>query len=99
MGRGEIDASAIDQCWRSSCHHPELAEQVKVIDASPPPSSLWSGLALLEGLKADLRAPFWRSAGPFSPGVDRPDPAFRGVDDSMHDDIREMIRVCEQAGF
>jgi phosphonate transport system substrate-binding protein len=106
VAAGEIDASAIDsQVLAIELRdRPELAEQVKVIDALGPSTiqPVVAASRLPEGLKADLRAVFLEIGQ--DPGARRALEQglirrFAAVDDSTYDDIREMIRVCEAAGF
>jgi phosphonate transport system substrate-binding protein len=106
VATGEIDASAIDsQVLAIELRdHAELAEQVKVIDALGPSTiqPVVAASRLPEGLKADLRAvyleigqdPAARQA--LDQGLIR---RFAEVEDSTYDDIREMVRVCEDVGL
>jgi phosphonate transport system substrate-binding protein len=106
VASGEVDASAIDsQVLAVELRdHPELAGQVEVIDALGPSTiqPVVAAARLPASLKTDLQAVYLEMGR---------DPAarrvlaqgfierFAAVDDSSYDDIREMVRVCEGAGF
>jgi phosphonate transport system substrate-binding protein len=106
VAAGEVDASAIDsQVLAVELRdHPELAEQVRVIDALGP-STIQPVVAarnMPAGLQADLRAvllamgdePAYRPRLAYGL-VDR----FVAVDDATYDDIREMLAAAERVGF
>jgi phosphonate transport system substrate-binding protein len=103
---GVADAAAIDsQVLAIELRdHPELSDQLRVIDALGPSTiqpitaatHLPSGLiADLQGVLAELhqqqRAAEWLDRGL----IDH----FAAVDDHDYDDIRMMLTACEQAGF
>jgi ABC-type phosphate/phosphonate transport system substrate-binding protein len=103
---GEVDASAIDsQVLAIELRdHPELAHQLRVIDALGPSTIQPVVVArhVPDRLKADLRTLLLRLAD---------DPAARQrlahgfvqrfvpVTDSDYDDIRVMLAAAERAGF
>ena len=104
--RGEIDATAID-CQVLAVEmrdHPELAQQIKIIDALGPSTiqPVVARASLPETLKQDIRAvlleigddPTAREV--LSRGFfDR----FVAVNDPDYDDIRAMVRAAEAADF
>jgi phosphonate transport system substrate-binding protein len=103
---GEVDASAIDsQVLAVELRdQPELAGQVKVIDALGPSTiqPVVAAARLPASLKADLQAVFLEigrdpaARSVLAQGfIER----FTAVDDASYEDIREMVRVCEAAGF
>ena len=103
---GEIDAAAID--WQVLAverrDHPDVSEQLRVIDAFGPSTIQPVAVAphLPDDLKAGLRAVFTTM---------HDDPAARAVlergfierfvavTDSDYDDIRAMLAACEAADF
>ncbi|MEP7286541.1 MAG: PhnD/SsuA/transferrin family substrate-binding protein [Chloroflexota bacterium] len=103
---GEIDATAIDsQVLAVELRdHPELADQLRVIDALGPSTiqPLTAARHLPASLKTDIQAVF---------ATMHTDPAahayldrglidhYVAVDDASYDDIRLMLTACEKAQF
>jgi phosphonate transport system substrate-binding protein len=106
VASGEVDASAIDsQVLAVELRdYPQLAGQVEVIDALGPSTiqPVVAAAHLPASLKADLQA-VYLEIGRDPAARDMLDQGFierfAAVDDSSYDDIREMVRVCEQAGY
>jgi phosphonate transport system substrate-binding protein len=106
VAAGEVDASAIDSHVLALAlrDDPTLAERLRVIDTFGPSSiqPVVAACRLPDGLKSDLQAALLdmahypdgksRLAGGL---VER----FVPVRDSDYDDIREMLRTAEQAGY
>lgn len=106
VARGEVDAAAIDaQVLAVELRdHPNLAEQLRVIDSLGPSTiqPLAAARRLWPELKRDIRAILTEMH--HDPAaktildrgfIDR----FDAVEDANYDDIRQMLTVCEQAGF
>jgi len=103
---GEVDASAIDaQVLAVEMHkHPQLAEQLRVIDSFGPSTiqPLAAASHLPPGLKQDIQAIFAEiNRDPTSRTyldrgfIDH----FVRASDTDYDDIRDMLAICEQADF
>lgn len=102
---GEVDASAIDsQVLAIELRdHPDLVEQLEVIDALGPSTiqPVVAASRLPASLRAEIQAVFLQlgsdpSALPaLDAGLIR---RFAAVDDASYDDIRHMLRVAEGAG-
>jgi phosphonate transport system substrate-binding protein len=103
---GEVDASAIDtQVLAIELHnHPELAEQLRVIDSLGPSTiqPLAAARDLDPGLKRNIQAALVEmhhdaAAKPYLEMglIDH----MAAVNDADYDDIREMLAACERANF
>jgi phosphonate transport system substrate-binding protein len=104
--RREVDASAIDVQVLAVelAQHPQLADQLRVIDSLGPSTiqPLAAAHHLPQALKQDIQAVFTEL---------HRDPACRAqldrgfidhfvaVGDQDYDDIRDMLAGCEQAGY
>jgi phosphonate transport system substrate-binding protein len=104
--RGEVDASAIDaQVLAIELRdHPQLAEQLRVIDSLGP--STIQPLAVASQLPASLKQDIQTILAELHHDpVSRPylDKGFIdhfvAVNDADYDDIRQMLTACEQAEF
>lgn len=103
---GKVDASAIDShVLTLALHdHPELADELRVIDSLGPstiqPVAVASWLA--EGLKADLRAVLLEMNADTSAQkvlAGRLVQGFVAITDEDYDDLRHMRRACVAAGL
>ncbi len=106
VARREVDGSAIDSqvLTIEFREHPELAEQIRVIEGLGP--SPIQPVAVSKRVPEDLREAIRRALLTMAddpPLRERLAPAlverFVPVDTASYDDIRMMVDVCEAAGF
>lgn len=104
--RGDVDASAIDaQVLAVELRdHPQLAEQLRIIDSFGPSTiqPLTAARNMAAGLKQDIQA----ALADMHQAVDARTYLDMGlidrivtVSDADYDDIREMLAACERANF
>jgi phosphate/phosphite/phosphonate ABC transporter binding protein len=106
VAAGEIDASAIDSQVLAIelRENPELAGQLRVIDALGPSTiqPVVARLDLPDSLKADVQAALLKlgddpaARNVLAQGFVR---RFAAVSDADYDDIRYMLASCQKAGF
>jgi phosphonate transport system substrate-binding protein len=106
VARGEVDASAIDSQVLAieMREHPELARNIKVIDALGP--STIQPLAVSKRFDDEFREEIRRVLVEFHTNEDGREILDLGfvdkwvaADASDYDDIRAMVEACEAAGF